>query len=82
MSTSSPFPPALANAPGGQTILALGAELFGVVIDADSPEPLKEWATASLLRLHCPDHFDLAGKLDAHIATAAAQFQAMGSTKQ
>ena len=74
MSVSSPFPPALADVPGQQTIIALGEELFGVTLDADSPEPLREWAMLSLIRLHWSDGEELAPKLDAHIESAVRRY--------
>lgn len=67
MSGTSPFPPVLVDTPGTQTIIALGEELFGVTLDAESPDPLREWAMLSLLRLHYADDDELGRKLDAHI---------------
>lgn len=75
MSPSSPFSPALASVPGQQTILALGEELFGVRLDADSPEPLREWAMLSLIRLHYSDSDELGRKLDAHIDSAVRRYR-------
>lgn len=75
MTASSPFPPALADVPGQKTIIALGEELFGVTLDADSPEPLREWAMLSLIRMHCPERNELGSKLDAHIDSAVRRYR-------
>ena len=74
MNQSSPFPPVLTNMPGTKTIISLGEELFGRTLNADSPEPLREWAMLSLLRLHYADADDLGRRLDAHIDNAVRRY--------
>jgi hypothetical protein len=74
MSDSSPFPPALLDTPGTKTIIALGEELFGRTLDAESPEPLREWAVLSLIRLHYSEGDELGRKLDAHIDNAVRRY--------
>ncbi len=76
MTPSSPFPPVLADMPGCDTIIALGTELFGQTLDADSPEPLREWAMLSLMRLHYSDDDELGRKLDGHIDNAVRRYRA------